>query len=101
MKFIFADTSYYQALISDSDEHYDDAHFLAATVPSGIITTEWVLSELLNTFSRGKRRRLAVTQLVDDLRASEHVLVFPATTHDWIKGYQLFNQRMDKNWSLV
>ena len=101
MKLIFADTSFYQALISERDEHYEEALFLSAAVASGVTTTEWVLTELVNTFSRGAVRRRRVVELVDELRSSVQVLVVPAAPRDWSRGYDLFRRRADQGWSLV
>ena len=101
MTLTFADTSYYQALISGLDENHDEALFLSNVVDSGVVTTEWVLTELLNTFSRGKVGRHTVAGFVDGLRSDEHVLILPAASKDWIRGFDLFRQGVDQEWSLV
>ena len=101
MKPVFADTSYYQALISDRDECHDDALLLAATVQSPICTTEWVLAELLNSSSRGKYVRRAAIALVADIYSTPGVSIIPASSQDFPRGFDFFRQRPDKAWSLV
>lgn len=101
MKPIFADTSFFQALISKEDEHHEVAMLLSESINTRVVTSEWVLTELVNGFSRGAARRQNCIRLVDDLRLYAEVVIVPVTSLAWRGGYELFRKRLDKDWSLV
>jgi predicted nucleic acid-binding protein len=65
-----------------------------------VLTTEWILTEFLNAMQRPPARTLAV-RVVEQLRQSQRVQILPTSTADWQKGYDLYQSRPDKAWSLV
>ncbi len=52
MKLVFADTSFFIALSSVRDEHHRDAHGFASGYHGQLITTDFVLIEVANHYSR-------------------------------------------------
>lgn len=100
---VFLDTSGLLALIRIRDELRDAA--LAAMerlseARTPLVTSEWVLTELLSAAARPPLRQASI-QVANFLRASAHVTVIPATSRDWDIAYRLFQDRSDKEWSLV
>jgi predicted nucleic acid-binding protein len=65
-----------------------------------LITTDWVLTEFLNTASRQPVRDAAVRS-VRAILASSSVEVAEATRGDWQRAINLYEERSDKQWSLV
>lgn len=96
----FADTSYFEAIISTRDQ-YHIAAVEASRLPwHQIITTEFVLLELGATFSKPDDR--ADFLLIDRMvRTRADVLLIPATTELLQQGRELFAARRDKAWSLT
>jgi uncharacterized protein len=75
MNQVFADTSYWIALLNPRDELREEA-VAASKVHSSdrILTSEMVLAELLNSFAgRGPQLRLAVAKVVETLRGNRNV----------------------------
>lgn len=100
MNRIFADTSYYVALIHSSDAWHESAVKLFGSVNSPIVTTEYVIVELGAHMSRAKMRPIFL-DLVDFLRQDESTSIIPASTELFESGFQLFRSRPDKDWSLT
>lgn len=101
MKVVFADTSYWIALLNPKDNHHSRALALSKTLgKSSIVTSELVLTELLNAFARfGPRVRKAACDLVDEIHANTEVV--PMTTAGFAKAVELYRSRLDKKWSLT
>jgi predicted nucleic acid-binding protein len=103
MRRVFADTFYWIALLNPRDQ----AHDLAVSVSKGlgvvrIVTTEEVLTELLNFFgSRGCRLRRAAAELVDQMRADPMIDVAAQTHAGFLAGCALYQARPDKGYSLT
>jgi predicted nucleic acid-binding protein len=103
MKRIFADTSYWIALLNPRDELHGRAVAVARSCSDDqIVTTEMVLVELLNSFSdRGPRLRVAASKAVNALRTSPNVTVIPQTSDQFQSALTRFEERIDKDWSLT
>ena len=103
MKRIFADTSYWIALLNPRDELHGRAVAVDQSCPDNqIVTTEMVLVELLNCFSdRGPRLRLAASKAVNTLRTNPNVTVIPQTSDQFQTALTRFEERIDKDWSLT
>lgn len=96
----FADTSWFQAILSTRDEHHEAA-IAASRLPwSLLITTEFVLVELGSTFSKPDDRPdfLLIDRMV---RTRDDVMLIPATSDLLQRGRELFAARPDKAWSLT
>lgn len=102
MQRVFADTSYWIALLNPRDELHEKALSLSQHSFDQVITSEMVLVELLNAFSeRGPHLRRAAAQVVDQLRRSGSVLIVrqgPEQFHDALEHYA---EMTDKTWSLT
>ncbi|MEI9979385.1 MAG: PIN domain-containing protein [Edaphobacter sp.] len=103
MNQIFADTGYWIALLNPRDELHNRAQEISATLgPAQIVTSEWVLTELLNSFAeRGVQLRTIVSRTVTALRSNPGVTVVPQTSASFEDAFQLYQDRSDKGWSVT
>jgi predicted nucleic acid-binding protein len=97
---IFADASFYLAIINERDELHAKAQLVAQQVVGSLVTTEFVLLEVANFCSRGKQRSV-FTRLVANLRSAVAVEIAPASAELFQRGLILFASRGDKKWSLT
>jgi predicted nucleic acid-binding protein len=65
-----------------------------------ILTTEFVIIELANSFSRAAGRA-TVTHFVRSVRNDGNTTIVPASSELMQRGFDLFSQRADKEWSLT
>ena len=100
MKTVFADTSYYLALVNSRDEYYAAAHKYTKSFDGGFVTTAWVIAELANSLARAANRSLFLS-LLQDLRKDRRVTIVPPTTRLFDRGLDLYARRSDKDWSLT
>ena len=103
MKVVFADTGYWVALLNPRDELHDKATELSKFLnPVHIVTSEMVLTEVLNDFSkRGDYLRQVATELIDRIQENPNVTVVSQTSQQFQQGLELYKNRLDKNWSLT
>jgi predicted nucleic acid-binding protein len=100
MKPVFADTSYYLALVNASDPRHERAVELAESVLGRVFVTEHVLLELGSALSRGPDR-LVFLELLEDLLSDDSTTLISAGKSLFAEGVALFAKRPDKEWSLV
>jgi predicted nucleic acid-binding protein len=103
MSQVFADTGYWIALLNPRDELHKRAREVSAALGSTqIVTSEWVLMELLNSFAeRGTQFRAVVSRTVAAIRDTPGVIVVPQTSASFVDAFQLYQDRSDKNWSIT
>ncbi len=103
MSQVFADTGYWIALLNPRDELHKRAREVSAALGSTqIVTSEWVLMELLNSFAeRGTQFRAVVSRTVAAIRDTPGVIVVPQTSASFVEAFQLYQDRPDKNWSIT
>jgi predicted nucleic acid-binding protein len=99
MKSVFADTSFFIAVASKRDQFHKQAIGIAAAREGSILTTDFVLIELGNHFSR-VGDRASFEALLPELRNETDILI-PATRELVERGINLYLQRSDKPWSLT
>ena len=97
---IFADTSSLLALLSPRDHLHVQAMAFRRSRETRLLTTTWVLMELGNAVSDSSLRRSFV-ELLLDFTFSPTVVVIPANHNDFLSGFELYQQRPDKEWSLT
>ena len=99
MKAVFADTSYYVALLNPQDQHHRKA--LDATRKKfRIVTTSGVLTELAASMSSPLWRMLFV-EFQSTLKVDPTVTVVFTDQASFQSGLDLYAARPDKAWSLV
>lgn len=97
---VFADTSYYLALLSPRDQHHDAAVRLGGALRRPVVLTEFILLELANTFSADDARDRLV-EFWKHLRSDRFVTIVAASSELIDRGFDLFARRQDKRWSLT
>ncbi len=97
---VFADASFYAAIVNERDELHDKAQQAAERLAAPIVTTEFVLLEVANFCSRGSQRDV-FRRLVANLRKASVVEIIPASADLFQRGLDLFASRVDKDWSLT
>lgn len=96
----FADTFYYRALFDPRDSHHDRVVKWTQGRRYRTITTDFVLAELGDEFSRPSLRSTFMS-IIDDLRRDSLVEVIDAT-RDWIdQGITHFGKYEDKEWGVT
>ena len=100
MKRVFADTTFYFALLNLRDQYAAAASAFASQYDGTILTTSAVLTEVANGLA-GTRQRSLVLDLWKTLDADKNVDVVYADTALWLRSLELYSERNDKNWSLT
>ncbi len=100
MKPVFADASYYIALLSESDESHVRAVEWSEVLLGRQVVTEYVLVELGSALSKVKDRSEFVP-FVRTLWADPDTLYVPASAALLERGLEIYASRPDKRWSLV
>ncbi len=100
---IFADTLYWIAIANPRDQW----HQAAVSASNGLagrqlVTTEEVLTEVLNAFSEaGRILRQQAVALVRDLHTDPTVTIHPQSHQTFVSGLALYEARPDKGYSLT
>jgi predicted nucleic acid-binding protein len=100
MTAVFADTFYFLALLDSREPFHEPAAAAARDPQLRLVTTEWVLAEFGNAYS-DPRDRADFLSLYRSLLNHPRVKIIPADTRLFQRGVDLFEQRPDKEWSLV
>jgi uncharacterized protein len=100
---VFADSSYWIALLNPSDELHAKAQLLAREFPSAeVVTSEMVFAEVLNAFTgRGPHMRRVAGEAVQGLLSGGNVIVWTQTTEQFQSALKLYGQVLDKSWSIT
>ena len=97
---IFADTSYYLALINPHDRLHEVALDFSRTYRGSLVTTEYVLVEVGNFMRSGNDRRIYLS-LVNQVRSDPKTYIVPAGEEFYDQALGMFASRPDKSWSLT
>ena len=86
---VFADTSFYVALLNRKDAHHLEAIDWATMQRPTVVTTEFVLLEVANFFTPPKDRG-SFTSLVHAIRSDSATTIIPCDTTWFQKGLNRF-----------
>lgn len=100
MTTIFADTSFFVALVNPADQLHWKASRLVDQLEAHLLTTDYVLVELGN-FLRHPKRRTLFLDLEREPCTNSSNIVLPASRSLYGQGKQLYANRPDKLWSLT
>ena len=103
MNRVFADTSYWVAILRDNDQWHEIAVLtINELVETEIVTTESVLIEVLNYFSEYKSDiKDFVANYVEAILKDDETLVILHNHDDFLKALELYKSRLDKGYSLT
>lgn len=100
---VFLDTAFAIALATPKDPHHSQAVKLATDLErqqTRLVTTRAVVLEIGNSLSKLQHRPRGV-ELLEFLERDPRVEVLPLSEDLYQRGFELFRQRRDKEWSLV
>jgi uncharacterized protein len=100
MNAVFADTSYFIALLSIRDIHHEAADRYTRDFNGLIITAQWILLELANFFG-DSRKRVETIDLINTIITDPKTECIPLTEASFRTGWLLYQSRRDKGWSLT
>ena len=103
MRSIFVDTGYWIAAIHPRDGLHDKAMSIARELgPCRLVTSDMVLTEVLNAFAeRGQQLRAVAISSVKAIMADASIEVVPQTRQLFREALNLYQSRADKEWSLT
>jgi len=102
MKTVFADSHYWIAIVKPGDEWADAAKAARSSLGDVfIVTTDEVLTEFLAALSKGEHMRKQAAVMVRVILENPNVMVVPQTRDSFLKGLTLYENRSDKEYSLI
>ena len=101
MSAVFADTTFYVALINRDDALHASANGWARSNARSVVTTEFVLLEVANFFKRPGGDREKFAAFVEAVQSDAATAIVPADSAHFRRGLAFFAQRNDKEWSLT
>lgn len=100
MRTVFADTFYFLAQLNPNDEAHPKATDFTAAYAGRFVTTDWILVELADAFSHPSNRARFVN-FYQQLPTMPDMTIIPADRTTLQLGFDLYQQRPDKEWSLT
>ncbi len=103
MKRIFADTFYWTALLNPKDQWYLSVREIQPELANiQIVTTETVLIELLNFYSKyGSEMRQAVVDTARDILIDLDIEYISHSPEIFLEALDFYEKRLDKGYSLT
>lgn len=96
----FVDTFALLAMLNGADAHHAAAMHWMNTSRRPLVTTEWVLTELLDGLCAPRSRPAAIA-VEQRLRADRRVRIIGSSAALFRRGLALYGGRLDKAWSLT
>ncbi len=97
---VFLDSSFLIALVLSDDQDHELALKWQAVLRAPLLTTEYVIAEVLDGLSSEHLRKAAITT-IRLLRSNPAVQIIPASTGLLDEGIRRFEQRLDKEWGVT
>ena len=100
---LFLDAAYPIALVSATDQHHAVAAQLAVSLkarPARLMTTRAVLLEIGNALAKPHLRSLGI-ELLKSFESDPRIEIISLDDGLYRRGFQLFESRNDKAWSLT
>lgn len=99
MRWVFADACYWIALLNPRDSLHEKAVEISnALTPVLIITSEMVLTEVLNAFaSKGAALRKAACAVIDAIESNADAEIVPMTSGTFWDAVERYRRRHDKS----
>lgn len=103
MKRIFADTSFWVAILDETDQWFAAAMTANGEIGSAeLVATESILIEVLNFFSNYPRQvKKFVSEFVENILKDKETIVLLHNHEDFLKALELYKSRLDKGYSLT
>jgi uncharacterized protein len=102
MKKIFADAHYWIALANPQDHYHAAAKRISHLFLDALfITTEEVLTEFLNGYSKGPVLRNKALEIIQLIQTNSNIKIVPQSHESFIGGLHRYRHRLDKEYSLT
>ncbi len=103
MKEIFVDTSHFIAVFHPSDQLHETAIVVEKRlIATRLITTDFVLIEVLNYFSEFREYfKARISRAVMTILAESKIQIIKCSREEFLSGFELYNFRLDKGYSLT
>ena len=99
---VFADTCYWIALINPGDDFHETAISIAPRIKGAIIvTSDWVLKELLTFFNRWNPLKEKALEIYDKIVEDPNVVVEPASKNSFTEGVEKYRSEKTRSYSIV
>ena len=100
---IFVDAHYWIALLSKKDQWHDMAVSARERIEQlRLVTSEMVLTEVLDAFANGgEYLRAAASLMVDVVLSDENTEVVPQTSEMFSNAFSLYKKRPEQEWQLT
>lgn len=100
MKRAFGDSHYFLALLNPRDRDHESAVDITGRADWHIVTTRWILAEVADGLASSRQRATAVAFLYR-VEQNPFVTILPPGEEQFARGFQLYESRPDKEWSLT
>jgi uncharacterized protein len=100
MKSVFADTWFFQAILSERDKHHREVVGYLEQCDDFLVTTRWVLAETANAAS-GSAYREQAAQFLVSVEQDPNIIIVKESDSLYQRGMKLYIARSDKHWSLT
>lgn len=100
MRRLFADAFFFFAFLNADDLAHGRAVDVSEDVSIGLVTTEWVLTEVADGLARVEDRQKFV-EFHRELCGDSRVSIVPSDSSLFLDGVMLYAKRRDKEWSLT
>jgi predicted nucleic acid-binding protein len=100
MSNVYADAFFFLALLNKRDQWHQQAVEIIGATAGPIVTSQWVLAEVADAFSKPPDRPL-FAKLLELIAADERIQVIGASNPQFQRGVELYLRRPDKSWSLT
>ncbi|CAD5915901.1 23S rRNA-specific endonuclease VapC20 [Planktothrix agardhii] len=103
MKKVFVDTAAWLALINDKDYFHNSAVRIRKELKSQgyyFVTSDFVFLEVADALNNPKFRKNAI-MFINRFKTLSDLLVIPVSDTLFQLGWQLYCQRLDKDWGLT
>lgn len=103
MKKVFADTSYWIALLNKNDQYHSSALELDNKLKDmEIVTSDMVLAEILNSFSsKGPFMRKLIAKYVSHLLDAKGYSIIEQSREQFVNALSVYSRFADKDWGFV
>jgi uncharacterized protein len=101
MKTVFADSTFYVALLIARDANHSKAKALAQSWTGSVVTTDYVLTEVANHLCGSPRQRAQFGRFLADATRDPQTTIVESSRSLWKRGTDLYLRRPDKEWSLT
>jgi len=99
---VFADTTYWIALINPGDDFHETAVSIAPQIKGAIIvTSDWVLNEFLTFYNRWNELKEKALEIYDKIVGDPNVVVEPASKISFTDAVEKYRSEKTRSYSIV